>query len=97
MVRQIVLLRWREGISEEEKTEVALGLRSLQEKIGEVRAIKMGSDLRVRSDNFDFGISVDFDDKEGYLNYRKHPAHLDVVERLIGPAMAERAGLVFEY
>lgn len=97
MVRQIVLMRWKNEVSEEEKNEVALGLRSLEEHIVDVRVMKMGSDLKVRSDNFDFGISVDFDDKEAYMRYREHPAHLDVVERLIGPAMAERAGLVFEY
>lgn len=97
MVRQIVLIRWKNGISEQSKNDIAIGLRSLEENIDEVHAMEMGDDLGVRPDNFDFGISVDFSDKDAYLRYRTHPAHLDVVERLIGPAMAERAGLVFEY
>ncbi|NED55311.1 Dabb family protein, partial [Micromonospora aurantiaca] len=46
-------------------------------------------------DNFEFSSLTEFDDEAGYLKFRDHPAHQQVVRELIQPIMAERAGVVF--
>ena len=96
MVRQIVLMRWTADASDEAKRAVAEALLGLKDKIDGIRDVRLGSDLRIREDNFDFAVSVDFDDKAGYMHYRNHPAHIRVVEELIRPVMAERTGVVFD-
>lgn len=96
MVRQIVLIRWTAEATQQQKQAVEDGLRGLADVIPEVRAVRLGEDLRVRADNFDFGVSVDFDSPEAYLTYREHPEHLRLVAEKIQPVMAERAGIVFE-
>ena len=96
MVRQIVLVRWTEDATEQMKQGVADALRGLQTQIDGIRDMRMGSDLGVRDENFDFAVSVDFDSADDYLTYREHPAHLKVVTGVIRPVMAERAGTVFD-
>lgn len=96
MVRQVILVRWNDGATEQMKKDVATGLLGLRQEIDLIRDIRLGEDLRIRPDNFDFAVSVDFDSRDDYLTYRDHPAHLRVVKELIRPAMAERAGAVFD-
>lgn len=94
MVRQVVLIRWYDWVTDEDKQKVADALAGLA-SIPSVRQMRLGEDLGLRAGNFDFAVSVDFDDQAGYLAYRDHPEHKRVVEELIRPTMAERAGAVF--
>lgn len=96
MVRQMILVRWTEHATEEMKRDVAQGLLGLRQQIDVIRDVRLGFDLGFRPDNYDFAVSVDFDCSDDYLAYRDHPAHMQVVTELIRPAMAERAGAVFE-
>lgn len=96
MVRQVILIRWNEDATDKIKRDVAAGLLALRHEIKLIRDMRLGDDLAVRPDNFDFAVSVDFDTRDDYLAYRDHPAHLRVVRELIQPAMAERAGAVFD-
>ena len=97
MVRQMVLMRWTDDATEQEKQEMIDALLGLKGKIDVIRDMRLGTDLGVRPENFDFAVSVDFDTPEDYLYYREHPAHMEVVRELIQPVMAERAGVVFEH
>lgn len=96
VVRQIVLIRWTPDATEDQKQQVAEALLSLREVIPQVRDTRLGTDIGVRDDNFDFAVSVDFDTRDDYLAYREHPEHQRVVTDTIRPVMAERAGVVFE-
>ena len=95
MVRQVVLMRWNDGVSEDAKEGVAAALAGLPALIPEVRDMRMGADLGLRPGNFDFAVTAEFDDEDAYLLYRDHPAHQKVVVDLIRPVMAERAGILF--
>ena len=39
---------------------------------------------------------ADFDDEAGYLVYRDHPTHQDVITRLIRPILVSRAAVQHE-
>lgn len=95
MLHHVIMLRWVDGASAEAKQAVVDGLRGLREKIDTIRAMRMGFDLGIRDDNFDFASLIEFDDEAGYLEFRDHPAHQQVVLDHIRPVMAERAGVVF--
>ncbi|MCL7366005.1 MULTISPECIES: Dabb family protein [Streptomyces] len=91
----MISLRFHEGTTDEQIQRMADGLLGLRDQIGTIRSMRMGRDLRIRSDNFAFSSLTEFDDEAGYLEFRDHPAHQRVVRELIQPIMAERAGVVF--
>ncbi|RKN03468.1 Dabb family protein [Streptomyces radicis] len=95
MLNHVICLRWAGGTNEAAKQAVVDGLLGLREHIDTIRSMRMGSDLGIRADNFDFASLIEFDDVDGYLTFRDHPAHQQVVRDFIRPVAAERAGVVF--
>jgi hypothetical protein len=47
------------------------------------------------SANADFAVVADFDDADGFATYAAHPAHQDVIVRLLRPLVAERLSVQF--
>ncbi len=47
------------------------------------------------SANADYAVVADFDDADGYAAYAGHPAHQDVIVRLLRPIVAERLSVQF--
>jgi hypothetical protein len=96
LIRQTVLVRWVEGTTRDAMQAIADAFNELPNEIEEIRAVHVGSDLGIsRPDNFDFAVTVDFEDEASYLAYREHPAHQRIVTELVAPVLAERAGVVF--
>lgn len=68
-------------------------------QIPELKAFSCGADAGLDpARNHDFAIAADFADEAGYKAYAKHPLHLDVIGRLIKPALAAggRVAVQFE-
>lgn len=95
MLRHVICLRFNEGTTDEQVQRLVDGLTGLRDQIDTIRSMRMGRDLGIRPDNFDFASLIEFDDEAGYLAFRDHPAHQQVVRDYIRPIMAERAGVVF--
>jgi stress responsive alpha/beta barrel protein len=95
MLHHVIALRFTEGTTDEQIQRLVDGLMGLRSRIGTIRSMRMGKDLRIRPDNFEFASLIEFDDEAGYLEFRDHPAHQQVVRDCIRPIMAERAGVVF--
>ena len=97
MFRHMVMVRFADDTTEEQKEAMRTALRRLPELISEVRSYRFGDDLGLRDDNFDFGITADFDDKDGFVVYRDHPDHQKVIADLITPIITARAAVQFEW
>ena len=97
MFRHVVLFTWTQDATKEQKDALASGLATMPAAIGTIRAYAFGPDAGLGAANRDFAVVADFDDKAGYLTYRDHPAHRDLVNRLVTPIVAERAGIQFEF
>lgn len=95
MFNHVIALRFLEGTPDSKVQFLADGLLGLREQIDTIRSMRVGRDLGIRADNFDFASLIEFDDEAGYLHYRDHPAHQAVVQERIRPIVAERAGVVF--
>jgi len=64
--------------------------------IPEIREYRFGPDAGLGiSANGDFAVVADFDDAEGFSAYARHPAHQDVIVRLLRPLVAERMSVQF--
>src|SRR5438132_1471241 len=70
MFRHVVLMRWKEDATAEQRSQVNAGLAELPSIVPTIRAYKFGDDARVNEGNFDLAIVADFDDLAGYLVYR---------------------------
>jgi Stress responsive A/B Barrel Domain len=75
MIRRVVVLRWTAEATEEQKQQVAAGLRRLPALLPVLRAYHVGPDLGLAEGNFDFAVVADLDDLEGLQVYRDNPEH----------------------
>jgi hypothetical protein len=96
MFRHVVLFSWKPEAAEEDKQALADELRKLPGQIGELRGYHVGPDAGLRQGNFDFAVVADFDDRDGYIVYRDHPAHRAVVDKYVTPMAAQRAAVQYE-
>jgi hypothetical protein len=96
MFRHIVLFTWADGVTGERQQELAAQLRKLPGAIEAIRGYRVGPDAGLNPANRDFAVVADFDDANGYLVYRDHPAHRAVVEQYVTPIVAERAAVQYE-
>ena len=93
----MAVFRWNEGTSAAEIDAFAEGLAGLPAVIPSIRAYRFGPDAGLGlSANADFAVVADFDDVEGYAAYASHPAHQDVIVRLLRPLVAERLSVQFQ-
>lgn len=97
MFRHVVMLRWTEDMTDQQKDALRGGLARMPEVIPEIRAYRFGEDAGLNPDNYDFVVTADFDDAAGFVAYRDHPDHKKLAAELIGPFVVERAAVQFEW
>ncbi|MEA2705113.1 MAG: hypothetical protein QOD63_3058, partial [Actinomycetota bacterium] len=74
------------------------GLAGLPAVIPSLRGYRFGPDAGLGlSANGDFAVVADFDDDEGYRAYASHPAHQDVIVRLLRPILGSRLSVQFRW
>jgi len=96
MFRHVGLLGWTPEATPEQRAAVETGLATLPGIIPQIRTYTIGSDARVNDGNYDLVVVADFDDVDGYLVYRDHPDHREVIREHITPILAERAAIQHE-
>jgi hypothetical protein len=95
--RHVVMFRFVDGTTEEQKEALRAGLTRLPEVIPEIRAYRFGADAGINEGNFHFVVTADFDDVASYLSYRDNADHQKLIAELIKPVVAERAAVQFEW
>ena len=96
MIRHVVVITWRPEATAEQRQQAKVELATLPPLIRGLRAYSLGDDIGVNQGNADFAIVADFDDAGCYLAYRDHPAHVDIVRRVISPIAQQRRAVQFE-
>jgi Stress responsive A/B Barrel Domain len=97
LIRHTVMFTWKPEATDEQKKRVAEELSRLPGVVPSIRAYAMGSDLGVNEGNWEFAVSGDFDDLDGYLAYRDDPTHRAIIAEHIQPIIAARAAVQFEH
>jgi hypothetical protein len=90
MFRHIVLLTLTEDAPPDQAEVIVETLRSLPGQVPSIRAYQVGRDAGLADDNAHIAVVADFDDEAGYLEYRDHPAHVEVIRTEIRPHLASR-------
>ena len=96
MFRHVVMFVFVEGVTEAQIRAIGEGLAALPEAIPEIVEYRFGPDAGLAEDNHDYVVVADFGTADGYLVYRDHPAHQELIVDLIRPAMAERVAVQYQ-
>jgi len=95
VIRHVVMVRFTDDMTDEQKESLRAGLGRLPDLIPVIRAYRFGDDAGLNEGNYDFVVTADFDDADGYLAYRDHPDHKKLVTELLAPFVAHRAAVQF--
>ena len=96
MFRHVAMFEWVEGVTPEQIAAVGEALFPLPAIIPEIRSFRFGPDAGLAEGNFDYVVTADFDDVDGFRAYRDHPDHRMVARQVIGPILAARAAVQFD-
>ena len=94
-VRHVVVFRFREGTTAEQRATIATELRALPAAIPEIAAYTVGEDAGLVEGTWDFAVVADFATPQDFITYREHPDHQAVIAAHISPVVAERASAQF--
>ncbi|HUN38280.1 MAG TPA: Dabb family protein [Trebonia sp.] len=95
MIRHVVLVKWKPEATAEQKQFVATELAALPTLVTSIIGFALGPDAGINEGNADFAITADFEDEAGYLEYRDHPDHREIVTKHFGPLVANRTAIQF--
>jgi hypothetical protein len=84
MIRHIVLFRWNEDASPEDRAKTIEAFRGLTDVIPGVHDLYVGTDIAGRG-TFDWGLTCDFSTAEDIQVYSGHPAHKAAIDAYIKP------------
>jgi stress responsive alpha/beta barrel protein len=94
--RHVVMFTCTQEATEEQMRTLVERLRELPAAIPEIATYSVGRDAGVNAGNYDFVVVADFADRDAYLVYRDHPAHLKVIEECIKPIRGDRAAVQYD-
>lgn len=96
MVRHIVLLRWIETATEEQKQDAEKAFHSLAENVPQIQKLVSGADLALTQGAHDFAAVLDFRSVEDWRAYQAHEAHKAMIAEYLAPILAERSVIQFD-
>ena len=95
-IRHAVLFRWKPEVTPEHVAEAEGALRELPSKVTSVRSYVFGRNIGVNPGTFDYAVIAEFDDLDGYLDYRDHPDHKAFIARYPADFVSDRAAIQME-
>jgi Stress responsive A/B Barrel Domain len=90
-VRHVVVFRFREDTTADQRATIAAELRKLPAVIPEIASYTVGEDAGLVEGTWDFAVVADFASEADYFSYRENPDHQAVIARHIQPVVDERA------
>ena len=96
-VRHAVLFRWKPDVTSDHVDAAEAALADLPAKVPSIRTYLFGRNLGVNPGTFDYAVIAEFDDVEGYLEYRDHPDHKAFIATYTADYVAERAAIQMEF
>lgn len=95
-IRHVVVMKFRDGTPPEAIQALTDGLRALPDLIPEIVDYRVGPDLDLADDSWDFAVSADFESVDDFRTYRSHPEHVAVIEQRIAPHVETRHAVQFD-
>jgi Stress responsive A/B Barrel Domain len=96
MIEHIVLFKWKTEATSEQIKAAIDNLKALKDKIPGIIDLSCGENFCDRSQGFQHGLVVRFDNKTSLENYAPHPDHQEVVVNFIRPILADIIAVDYE-
>ncbi len=97
MIEHLVLFKFKKGSSDEVIKDIYSSLQRLKGRIDSLVEISAGANFSERSQGFDGGLTVRFNDKAGLMTYAEHPEHQEIVQNKIKPIAESVLALDYEF
>jgi quinol monooxygenase YgiN len=82
MIKHVVFMKFKAGVTDKDIAEIEKGLRGLPGRIPEIKEYQFGRDI-VRSErSYDFALISAFEDLEALKRYQANQHHLPVVAKV---------------
>ncbi|MGZ6291465.1 MAG: Dabb family protein [Syntrophales bacterium] len=82
MIKHIVFMKFKTGVTERDIADLEKAMAKLPGKIPEIKEYQFGRDI-VRSErSYDFALVSAFEDLEALKRYQPHPDHLPVLTKV---------------
>ncbi len=79
MLRHVVFVKFKAGVTADQVEEVKKALGGLPGKIQEIKGWACGPDILRTERSVDFALVADFEDVEALKRYQVHPDHVPVL------------------
>jgi len=87
MIEHVVLMRFKEGVTEQQIEALAGEFATMPGKIELIQDYQFGPNFSDRSGGFTHLLYSRFANRDDLQSYVKHPDHLDLVENQIKPIL----------
>jgi len=91
--RHVVVLKFNDDATDAQRAEIVAALHTLPTTIRSLRSYVVGLDAGVDQGNASLAVVADFDDVDGYVEYRDDPVHRRIIAELIRPILASRTAV----
>jgi len=89
----VALFTWKPGVTDSDVEALCTGLATLPDLIPQLQGYRFGPDAGLTDGNADFAVVAELADADAYRAYADHPAHRDVIDRLLKPLLDRRAAV----
>lgn len=96
-IRHAVLFRWKPDVTAEHVDAAERALHELPNKVPSIRSYLFGRNAGINPGTYDYAVIAEFDDRDGYLEYRDHPDHQEFIARFTADFVSERAAIQMEF
>ena len=96
MLRHVAMIRFNDGVTDDEVRVIDEGLAGLPAVIDEIRNYSFGRDLGFSDTNYDYAVVAEFDSRADLDVYSDHPAHVKVLTTCIKPVLKDIKRIQFE-
>lgn len=95
MFRHVVMMKLSDTATNDDQTAIIRGLETLPALVPEILSYSIGRDLGVQEGSFDLVIVADFEDEAAFNAYNANQDHIDVINSVIKPKMAQRSAVQY--
>lgn len=97
MLHHIVLFKFKDQLSDQEKQAFIDGLERLKTDIPVIAELSHGPNFSDRGQGFDYVLNVLLKDRDALIEYRDHPVHQNILAEVLRPASADTLAVDYEY
>lgn len=96
MIRHCSLWKFTDRAPADLADRLVEAYAAAEHEIPAIRTCQVGANMGYQTTNYDFALTIDFDDLDGYREYVKDDLHMKIFHELLEPYMDNRLAVQFE-